>query len=63
MMGFESSVAPALAEKCTLVQVKKLIEGTLKHERVEAQLITSGRGDWRFLDIVSKRAGKLSALE
>lgn len=44
-------------------QVESLIEGTLKMEGVTAQLIVSGRGEWRFLDIVSKKAGKLSALQ
>lgn len=30
---------------------------------VEARLILSGRGDWRYLDVVSSSAGKLEALE
>lgn len=30
---------------------------------VRAQFILSGKGEWRFLDIVAQRAGKLAALE
>ena len=30
---------------------------------VQAKLILSGKGDWRFLDIVAAGAGKLPALE
>ena len=30
---------------------------------VQAKLILSGKGDWRFLDIVAAGAGKLAALE
>ena len=64
MLLDEASLAVISFEAASmLVQVKSLIAGTLKNEKVDAQLITSGRGDWRFLDIVSKRAGKLAALE
>jgi len=44
-------------------KIKEIIARTLEKEKVSAQLIVSGRGDWRFLDIVSKRAGKLAALQ
>lgn len=35
---------------------------SLRLSGVQARLITSGTGDWRFLDIVSVRAGKLEVL-
>lgn len=44
-------------------RIQEVISRTLKNDKVSAKLIVSGRGQWRFLDIVSKRAGKLSALE
>ncbi|KAL0041523.1 hypothetical protein WJX79_006124 [Trebouxia sp. C0005] len=44
-------------------QVQQQISETLQKEGVEARLILSGKGDWRYLDIVSINAGKLQALE
>ena len=44
-------------------QVQKQIRKQLTEEGVEAHLILSGKGDWRYLDIVSINAGKLQALE
>lgn len=32
-------------------------------ENLQVQLIVSGEGDWRYVDCVSSRAGKLAALE
>jgi len=42
-----------------LKEVLAHIRRTLRKGGVKARLITSGTGDWRFLDIVSVRAGKL----
>jgi hypothetical protein len=39
--------------------VLSAIKQSLEVGGVKARLITSGTGDWRFLDIVSVRAGKL----
>ena len=39
------------------------IRDALDAAGVQARLILSGQGDWRFLDIVSAGAGKLCALE
>lgn len=36
--------------------VLKQIEKDLRRSGVKARLITSGRGDWRYLDIVSQNA-------
>lgn len=44
-------------------QVQQQISESLDADGVEARLILSGKGDWRFLDIVSVNAGKLQALE
>lgn len=44
-------------------QVQLQISESLQEEGVEARLILSGKGDWRYLDIVSINAGKLQALE
>ncbi len=44
-------------------QVQQQISDSLAAEGVEARLILSGKGDWRYLDIVSINAGKLQALE
>lgn len=44
-------------------QVQQQISESLEADGVEARLILSGKGDWRFLDIVSINAGKLQALE
>lgn len=44
-------------------QVQQQISEKLAEDGVEARLILSGKGDWRFLDIVSINAGKLQALE
>ena len=44
-------------------EVEAQITRALHPQQVAAQLIWSGEGDWRFLDIVSKNAGKLAALE
>lgn len=44
-------------------QVQQQISDSLQEEGVEARLILSGKGDWRYLDIVSINAGKLQALE
>jgi hydroxymethylpyrimidine pyrophosphatase-like HAD family hydrolase len=44
-------------------QVQDRIRDSLKREGAQAKFILSGKGDWRFLDIVSTNAGKLQALE
>ena len=44
-------------------QVQQQVRDRLKEDNVEAHLILSGKGDWRYLDIVSINAGKLRALE
>lgn len=44
-------------------QVQQQIADSLEADGVEARLILSGKGDWRYLDIVSINAGKLQALE
>jgi hypothetical protein len=31
--------------------------------RLQSRIITSGSGDWRYVDVVAVRAGKLEALE
>lgn len=38
------------------------IQESLQASGVQARLAVSGFGDWRFLDIVSIRAGKLEVL-
>ena len=38
------------------------IRASLRLSGVQARLMVSGSGDWRFLDIVSIRAGKLEVL-
>lgn len=43
--------------------VLRQVQRDLKRGGVKARLITSGTGDWRFLDIVSCNAGKLLAME
>ena len=47
----------------SVASVTESIQAALEEAGVHAQLILSGKGDWRFLDIVSTGAGKLSALE
>ena len=39
------------------------ISAAIDRAGVRARLILSGKGDWRFLDIVPANAGKLAALE
>lgn len=46
-----------------LPRVTDAIAGRLAAEGVSASVVTSGVGDWRFLDLVPARAGKLQALE
>ncbi|GAB4820554.1 hypothetical protein N2152v2_007600 [Parachlorella kessleri] len=41
---------------------RQLLEG-VQAEGVQAQVIISGVGDWRYVDCVAARAGKLAALE
>ncbi|KAF6259195.1 sucrose-6F-phosphate phosphohydrolase-domain-containing protein [Scenedesmus sp. NREL 46B-D3] len=48
---------------CVLQRVLDQIHGALDKARVQANIIVSGTGDWRFLDLVPVRAGKLQALE
>ena len=45
-----------------LPRVLASVEDSLAAGSVKANLITSGSGDWRFLDIVPTSAGKLQAL-
>ena len=49
--------------KDVMDQVQQQIRERLQEDGVEAHLILSGKGDWRFLDIVAINAGKLHALE
>lgn len=46
-----------------LQRVLDSIQQRLDSGGVQANIITSGTGDWRFLDLVPIRAGKLEALE
>jgi len=39
------------------------IEAKLSESQVTANIISSGAGDWRYLDIVSRQAGKRESLE
>jgi len=45
-----------------LDKVLGMVNKTLADASVQANIITSGHGDWRFLDIVPIKAGKLEAL-
>ncbi len=45
------------------IQVLDHIQLSLEQAKVTANIITSGTGDWRFLDLVPVKAGKLEALE
>ena len=44
-------------------RVMRSIQAATEDAGVQAKLILSGKGDWRFLDIVAAQAGKLAALE
>lgn len=44
---------------CVSEEISKAVERT----NVRARLILSGKGDWKYLDIVAHKAGKLAALE
>ncbi|WIA20655.1 hypothetical protein OEZ85_005031 [Tetradesmus obliquus] len=46
-----------------LQKVLDQLQSSLDAARVQANIIVSGTGDWRFLDLVPIRAGKLQALE
>ena len=46
-----------------LDEVQHGFRKAFEDERLRARIMVSGRGDWRFVDIVSHGAGKLSALE
>ena len=39
------------------------IQAAIDQAGVRARLVLSGKGEWRFLDIVAANAGKLAALE
>lgn len=43
--------------------VKNSIERVTKALGIRTQMIVSGTGDWRYLDVVSAQGGKLAALE
>ena len=43
--------------------VKKSIERITRTLGIRVQMIMSGTGDWRYLDVVSAQGGKLAALE
>ena len=49
--------------KAVLDEVLDRIQRLLQKAGVKARLITSGTGEWRFLDIVSVRAGKLEVCQ
>ncbi len=44
------------------VLVQEQIQSALDEQAVAAKLVFSGKGDWRYLDIVSQNAGKAEAL-
>ncbi|GBF87879.1 sucrose phosphatase [Raphidocelis subcapitata] len=46
-----------------LPRVLEVLQTRLAAAEVDANIITSGTGDWRFLDLVPKGAGKLQALD
>ena len=46
-----------------LHEVRGSMEHNLQARGVRAKLVTSGQGDWRYVDILAHRAGKLAALE
>lgn len=46
-----------------LASVVGRLQEAIDNKGVAANIITSGTGDWRFVDVVSKNAGKLEALE
>lgn len=46
-----------------LEEVEASISAAVKRAGVKANIIVCGQTEWRFLDIVSHRAGKLAALE
>lgn len=46
-----------------VAEARQLISEALGRSGVQAKLITSGKGDWRYLDIVPEGAGKLESLE
>lgn len=47
----------------TIAKVKQRLIKDLSKQGLEVQVITSGTGDWRYLDCVPINGGKLSALE
>ena len=46
-----------------LKRVMEDISSAVDRAGVRARLIVCGKGDWKFLDVVSHKAGKLAALE
>ncbi|KAL6764257.1 sucrose-6F-phosphate phosphohydrolase-domain-containing protein [Haematococcus lacustris] len=46
-----------------LARVLASLQQSLSGQGVRANIITSGHGDWKFVDLVPERAGKLQALE
>ena len=43
--------------------VLKRLRARLAERRVDARLVSSGTGDWRFVDLVPRRAGKRQAMD
>eukprot|EP01023_Acetabularia_acetabulum_P016593 TRINITY_DN18188_c0_g1_i1.p1 TRINITY_DN18188_c0_g1~~TRINITY_DN18188_c0_g1_i1.p1 ORF type:complete len:233 (+),score=42.08 TRINITY_DN18188_c0_g1_i1:63-701(+) len=46
-----------------LERVRKGLEEGFKNEGVKVRIIISGEGEWRYVDCVSSKGGKLEALE
>ena len=63
LTGLVSSQVTCGVHASSVARVTKSIQAALDAADVAARLITSGHGDWRYLDIVSTGAGKLEALE
>lgn len=62
--GSEHPHRVALSVRADMLnRAKDVLKAELAKSGVDAQLITSGLGEWRYLDCVAKNAGKLNALE
>ena len=46
-----------------LPQVLHILDSLLSEQNIKYKAIVSGKGEWRFLDLVPEKAGKLAALE
>lgn len=46
-----------------LAELVPKLQAQIDKRQLQARIITSGAGDWRYLDVVQRLAGKLEALE